>query len=264
MALSSQSLILYGYSVDVSNCNIDFQSSSGGPVLTAVVALGAYSLTSLLTAVVAALNAADPSNTYTSNADRTLMGGTQNRVTISTNGVFLSLLFGTGPNTSTSIASLIGFNPTNYTGLTSYIGAQTTGTVLIPQYYGYSYSDPTLQSKVFGAVNVSAAGVKEAVVFNIQQFVEVQFKYESKANATTAWNSFFLWAIKQQPFDFTPQITQPSTFYPVTLEQTEAEANGLAYKMPEMLPEFPNFYQTGMLKFRVVLNYSVQTFSFGG
>lgn len=265
MALSSQSLFLYGYSVGVTNQNLDFKAASGGPVLTAQLALGAYSLTSLLAQVASAMNTADPNNTYSASADRTLMGGTQNRVTLQTSGSFLSLLFGSGPNVATSCAPLIGFNAADYTGATGYTGAQSTGTTLLPQYIGYNYSDQNLQSKLFGAVNVSAAGVKEAVVFNTQYFVEVEFKHESKANATGPWQALFQWMIKQNPFDFTPEITKPAIFYQLTLEKTDVEGKGLGYKMKEELSEgFPNFYTTGPLTFRVVLNYQVQQFTFGG
>lgn len=265
MALSSQSLFLYGYSVGVTNQNLDFKAASGGPVLTAQLPLGSYSLTSLLTAVATALNTADSAHTYTATADRTLMGGTQNRVTLGTSGSYLSLLFGSGPNVATSCAALIGFNPADYTGATGYTGSQTTGIALIPAYNGYNYSDGTLQSKVFGAVNVSAAGVKEAIVFNTQYFVDVEFKHESKAAATGAWAQLFQWLIDQNPFDFTPQISAPSTVYQVTLEKTAEDSKGLSYKMKEELAEgFPNYYTTGPLTFRVVLNYQVQQFTFGG
>lgn len=263
MALSSQSLFLFGYSVGVTNPNLDFKAASGGPVLTASLGFGTYSLTSLLEAVVTAMNAADGNNTYTATADRTLAGGTQNKVAIQTSGTYLSLLFGSGPNNSTSCASLLGFNPADYTGATGYFGAQSTGTTLIPQYFGYNYSDPSEASKLFGAVNVSAAGLKEAVVFNTQYFVMVEYKYETKTNARSAWQNLFLWMIAQNPLDFTPEITNPTYFFQVTLESTSEDGKGLAYKMKEMLP-IANFYETGPLKFREVLNYQVQTFTFGG
>jgi hypothetical protein len=143
----------------------------------------------------------------------------------------------------------------DYTGGTSYTGSQTTGTSLIPELLGYNYADPIQQKKVFGAVNVSAAGVKETVVFNLQQFMNVEFKYEPKANLL-AWNDLMEWLIQQSPFDFTPEIASPSTYYPVTLETTAEDGKGLAFLMKEMLPNFPNFYMTGPMKFRIVLNYS--------
>jgi hypothetical protein len=263
MALKTQSLILYSYEVLTSAQYIDFQSTSGGPVLTAVVNLGEYSLTNLLQAIASAMAEADSTNVYTLTANRNIMGGYQNRVSISSNGSYFKLLFGSGPHASTSLASLLGFNQVDYTGATSYIGAQTTGTSLIPAYIGYNYNDDQNQAKVFGAVNVSAVGLKEAIVFQIQNFLDVEFKYEAKS-ALPNWNSFWTWAIQQRPFDFTPEISNPNTFYQVTLEKTPADSKGLGYLMKEMLPDFPNYYQTGAINLRVVPNNIVGAFIPGG
>jgi hypothetical protein len=194
-------------------------------------------------------------NIYTATADRTVMGGTQNRVSIGSSGSFFQLLFGSGPNVTTSIASLLGFSQIDQTGQTTYTGTSTTGTALIPSYIGYNYADQKQQAKLFGAVNISASGLKEAVVFNEQYFIDVEFKYEPKANLNPIWVPFRDWAITQAPFDFTPEITSPTVFSPVTLEKSNFGNNGMGLLMKEMLPDFPNLYQTGPMTFRVVLNY---------
>jgi len=251
MALSSRSLIVYGLEVTTLNRNINFKAVLAGPTLTAIVDVGFYSPAGLAKAVGDALIIADPANTYTVSVDRTILGGLENRFTISTSGSFLSLLFGTGPDQPTEIWSLIGFNPVDYTGLTVYTGSQTVGTALIPEQIAYNYLDDENQSKVFGAVNVSAAGLKEAVTFNIQNFIDLQFKYERKINIPN-WKLFFTWAIQQRPFDFTREITSPTVFKQVTLESTPMDNKGLGWKMVEMLPNYPNHYETGALKFRVI------------
>src|SRR6185437_9418711 len=126
MALSAKSLFVYKLQVTTLNQYIDFQNTMGGPILTANVALGFYSPQGLAQAIALALQTQDSTNVYSVSVARTLMGGTQNRITIATGGSYLSLLFGSGPNFVTSIASLIGFNPADYTGATSYVGSQTT------------------------------------------------------------------------------------------------------------------------------------------
>jgi len=249
MALKSQSLIVYGLQVTILNQNLDFVSSSGSH--TAVIPLGFYSVTSIADIIATQMGSTDTSNTYTVTVDRTILGGTQNRVTISSNGTLLTLKFATGPNAATTIAGLIGFNATDYTGSTSYSGSQSCGTALIPDYIGYSYCDDFNTAKLFGAVNVAASGLKESVTFNIQYFLEIIFQFEAKARLTL-WKSFFLWAIQQRPFDFTPEISDPNTFYQVTLESTSYDAKGLGYQMKEMLPNFPNYYSTDKLKFRIL------------
>ena len=250
MALKAQSVILYGLEVNATNSSIDFVAVSLGPTLQASVAFGFYSLSSLATAIATAMNQADPANTYSVTVDRTIAGGSQNRVTIETDGTYLDLLFGTGPRAASSIAALIGFGPTDQTGATDYTGMTTAGTILISTLNGYSYLGPTKIKKVFGAVNVSAIGEKEAVVFAVQTFLQVQFKYEPESKYESEWLPFVTWAIQQKLFEFTPEITSPNTYYEVTLESTNADGKGLGSTFTEMLPQFPDLYDSGMLKMR--------------
>lgn len=251
MALTAKSLFLFDYEITTLNQNLDFKAASLGPQLTAIIPLGFYSATSLLTAISDAMTAADPANIYSAAIDRTVLAGLQNRISIGTNGSFLSLLFGSGTHLTTSIASLVGFSSIDRTGSTTYTGSSTTGTALLTTYPGYNYLDDRNQAKLFGAVNIAASGLKEATVFNIQKFIDVEFKYEAKTRLVD-WRTFFFWAIQQRPFDFTPEITAPSTVFQLTLERTSYEGKGLGYQMREMLPNFPNFYQTGPLNFRII------------
>lgn len=255
MALGSKSLFNYGIQVTSLNCNLDFKNQMGGSTLTAVLSLGFYSPQGLANEIATQLQSLDSVNVYTVTVNRNIMGGLQNRITIATNGSFLQLLFGSGPNVNSSCASLAGFNQTDYTGATSYTGSQTTGIILIPDFVGYNYLNNFNTNLVFGAVNVSASGVKESVTFSIQKFIFVEFMYEKKSNLL-AWNNLFSWMIQQRQFDFTPEIFSPDTFFTVTLEQTDFEGQGLGYQMLEMLPDFPNDYQTGSLKFRIIESLS--------
>lgn len=252
MALSSRSLINYGIQVTSLNQNLDFVSVMAGSTLTATLPLGFYSVTSLAQAVVFALQAADSDNSYTCTVTRNILGGVQNRMTIATTGTFLSLLFASGPNVNTTCASLLGFLPIDYTGQLFYTNSASIGTVLIPEFPAYTYSSPTQQAKVFGSVNVSASGLKESVVFAIQKFIDLEFKYEDESQLPD-WLLFFTWSIQQRPFDFTPQVIEPDVYYQVTLEKTSYDSKGLGFKMKEMLPQFPNIYTTGPLNFRVIL-----------
>lgn len=256
MALKNSSLILYGYTVDVTNQFIDFKASLGGPTLTATIPAGAYNLSSFAAALAAALAAADAANTYTVTVNRSIAGGTQNRITIATSGAFLSLLFATGPYAAASCAVLAGFGPTDLTGATSYTGIESTGTAVLPVMPGYNWVSPNRLHKVFGSVNVSANGTKEAIVYQIQKFFEVEFRYEPESIIDTVWQPFFDWAIQQQDFEMTPDITDPNTFYPCTLESTDEDGQGLGFRMAEMLPDFPGLYQTGKITMRQNLTVS--------
>lgn len=250
MALRSKSLILYGFEVTANNSSIDFKAAALGPTLQGTLRLGYYSLTALMTEIVRAMSEVDPSNTYSATADRTIAGGTQNRVTIETDGAYLDLLFASGPRAASSVRTLIGFLFQDYSGATDYTGATTAGTALIPTFVGYNYLGPEFNHKVFGAVNVSAVGEKEAIVFNIQKFIEVEFKYEPYAYFISDWRPFLDWAIQQKLFEFTPEISSPTVFYEVTFEATGADGKGLGYTFKEMLPQYPDLYQSGLIRMR--------------
>lgn len=229
----------------------------GGAEKQATLSNGFYSVSSLLIEIERAMREADSTFTYTVTADRSYNGGTAARITIATSGSFLSLLFASGTRTATNCATLLGFTATDKTGATSYSGTSTMGSNLSPTLAGYNYNGPLgsddtdRMRKVFGAVNVSSNGTKEAVVFQIQKFIEVQFKFIENEDIPD-WNSFMTWAIQQKPFDFTPEISTPTVFRQCTLEQTSQDGKGLAFKMVEMIPKFPDLYDTGLLKFRII------------
>ena len=251
MALTGVSLIRYGLEVNAFNSSLDFKNSSGGSEINATLATGFYSLTGLMDEVVRAMNAADPSNTYGYSIDRSISGGTQNRVTITTNGAFLSLLFSSGSRAITSCATLLGYSATDKTGATSYTSQSSAGTTFLTARAGYGYQAPETTRKIQGTVNISASGEKEAIVFNVMQFLEVEYRHETQADSYTTWANFFTWAIKQRPFEITPIATSYATFYEVTLDSTEYDGKGLGYQMKEMLPEFPFYYRTGKLRLRL-------------
>lgn len=253
MALRSSSLLLFGYPIEVANQYIDFRAVNAGPQLTAVIPQGTYSLSDLLSLISAAMGAADGTNTYTVTADRTIAGGTQNRVTIATSGAYLDILFGSGTHAAASCAATIGFNNSDYTGATTYNGASSTGSSILTTYPGYNWVAPTRNRTLFGKVNISASGVKEAIVFQLQQFFKVEFRFESESRVDALWQAFFDWAAQQRDIEFTPEVTSPTVFYNCTLESTEEAQDGLGWEMKEMLPEYPFLYQTGELRFRVVL-----------
>lgn len=246
MALRNPSLFLYGLQVTTNNRFISFRAVSAETPRTASLNVGYYSLSGLGTEVARALAAADPSRVYSVTTNRTIAGGTQNRSTISTNGTFLSLLFSSG--NPSNPASILGFNSSDYTGSTSYIGSSTSGTILVPNQLGYSYLSPTAMQKNFGVLNVSASGLKESIVFELQSFWQIQFKYIPESILDSTWLPLIQWLIQQREIEFTPDVTVPSTFFAGTLE---GPSSGLSFNLSEMLPDFPFNYQTPVLQFRV-------------
>lgn len=249
MALTSKSLFLYGFQVTEYNRSLDFDA--GDAELKATLRLGFYSLTSLLTEISRAMQAVDPAHRYTATANRNVAGGLENRVSIATNGTTLNLQFATGSRVASSVRTLIGFPGADKTGATSYTGSTTAGTALIPEYVGFNYLPPELFQEKFGSVNISASGIKEAIVFSEQRFWQAEFKYETFQNAVEKWAPFMAWATAQRLVEFTPEISKPNTVYEGTLEKTEQSGSGLGFKMPEMIPNMPGLHRTGLLTFRV-------------
>lgn len=250
MALGAKSLFLYGFQVTQANSSIDFRAVALETPRQATLRLGFYSLTSLGEEIKRAMQAVDSTRVYTVTVNRNVAGGLQNRVTISTSGAFFSLLFGSGPRNASTTAPLIGFTSTDQTGFLTYTGTLSAGIVFVPSLPGYNFLQPEFYQKNFGAVNVSASGEKESVVFQIQEFWQVQFKYIPKAEFLSGWNPLMRWMIQQRGIEFTPEVSSPSTFFEGTLESTQQDGKGLMFIGAEMLPSFPNVYDIGLLKFR--------------
>jgi len=250
MALRNKSLFLYGYEVTTANRSLDFRTTSGGPIRQATLTLGSYSATTLIAEIKRAMSAADASFVYFVTLDRSISSGQENRLTIATSGVYLDLLFSSGPRASSSCASLLGFALSDRTGATSYTGTISTGIILISELVAYNYIPPSMMNTVFGSLNVTASGIKEAMVWAIQKFFQVEFRLEPESKVILQWSPFFQWAIQQKYLEFTPDITAPSSFFECTLESTQADGKGMGFKFDEMLPDNPFFYKTGLLKFR--------------
>jgi hypothetical protein len=255
MALKKKSAFLYSYTISDSNKFLDFANAVAGPVITATLRIGTYCLSSLLDEIVRAMQAADGLNTYTATATRSTAGYTQNRITIATStATGLELKFSTGPNSVASIASLIGFAATDRTGALTYTGTLSTGVYLFPAQVGYTYQPTSTYQKAQGMVNVSAAGVKETLTFSINEFFQVEFKYEPEATAITQWTNFFDWAIQGNELEFLADYTDTATLVRCTLERTAFDGKGQGFMMQEMLPDFPFFYRTGVMHFRKVVS----------
>lgn len=252
MALKDKSLFLYGFQVSNTNNYIPFKNAGGGIEIDAIVPSSFYTLGTLATAIALAMNTADPANTYTVTVNRTLSSNLQNRITIATNGAYLSLLFSSSVFASVSISPLINFGASDLTGSTTYTNSVTSGTALQTTWYGKNYQPPSLFLNNIGTVNVAASGIKEGISWSIQQFIMVEFQYEAQANVLANWNPFMTWIIKQRPFEFTPETMTPATTYSVTLETASGGDKGLGFQMKEMVPDFPFVYTTGPLKFRLV------------
>lgn len=251
-----QALFLYGHDVNQFNNRIPFKISGGGSELIATLNEGNYTATEFMAEIVRALTTADGSNTYTVTLNRTVSANTENRMTVTTSGGYLDLLFGSGSTALSSPRILMGFDAVDYTGATSYTGTLTSGTILIPAYPTYNYHGPDVEKKSDGVKNVSAFGIKETLVFSQVGFFEGEWKWITDLDGSlqkTQWITFLEYATRQKKLEFTPSLTESAgTFYQCTLESTPEDSNGLAYKLKQMTGQgLWRVYMTGNYKFRV-------------
>lgn len=257
MMSRDQALFLYGFDVTAFNRYIPFKRTLLGTELLATLNIGNYSCTEFMAEAKRAMEVADPLNTYTITLNRTVLSNTQNRMSILTSGSYLDVLFGSSTSAANSTRDLMGFAHSDQTGATSYTGYQNAGTILLPEFATWDYLGPDDYVTNDGVKSVSAAGIKETLVFAQMRFIQGQWKYItdfSGRTQLTEWRAFMKYATRQLKFEFTPSINEdPDQFYQVTLESTPADGNGLAYKLVQQRGEgLYRFYDTGVLKFRVI------------
>ena len=249
MALKSKSSFSYGIEVNTFSRSLDY--NLGGSEIRATLNLGYYSLTTIAQEIIRAMTEADNSVTYYVVINRTISGGTENRISIGVSGSpFFSLLFLSGTRAASSVGPLLGYTQTDKVGLTNYTGQMSCGKIFQSEMTGYNWISPDMYQTIQGTRSISVSGIKESIVFQVMKFFSVEFKYEKNISN---WISFLTWAIQQRPLEFTPEITAPSVFHNCTLEKTAKDGNGLGFEIKEMLPSFPNHYQTGLLTFRIII-----------
>lgn len=257
MAQNDRALFLYNTDVTQFNKYINFKNAALGPELTATIPIGNYTATELAFQIKKQLDLVDGVNTYTVGINRGVSAGLENRLTISSSGSYFSLLFATGTNAANAIWQVIGFNNQDYTSALSYTGYKSIGNVLVPEFAMLDYLPPNLYITQDGSKNVSAAGIKETLVFAQMQFTQAKWKWITNfGNRTqlTEWAAFLQYATKQKKFEFTPSIYEDyDSFYQVTLETTDADSNGMGYKLKQMMGDgLYRFYETGLIKFRII------------
>lgn len=252
-----RALFIYGFDIDNNNKYINFKTSSMGAQLTGTMTVGNYTCTEFLAEIKRVMELADGVNKYTIAIDRSINSGTSNTVAITTNGSYLTLLFGTGSNSANSPRLILGFDQADYIGGLSYAGTINAGTILYPDFPTYDYLGPDDYITNDGTKNVSASGIKETLVFAQMQFLQGSWKYITDFNSNTQltqWRKFLKYGSRQLKFEFTPSTAEDSSlFYQVTIETTASDGNGMGYKLNQMLGQnLYRFYDTGLIKMRKI------------
>lgn len=240
----------YRLEVTSSNRSLDFKSSPGGPEKQATLKSGLYSLTTLAREVSRAMTQADGgANTYTVTVDRTIGGGLQNRITISSSGAFLSLLFASGTRTASNCASLLGFNVADRTGGTSYSGNFSAGKIIVPTYPPFDLQPVGTIHDAKRSINETVNGLVEIVSFATFRNFEFKIKFiKENSQEYFDFQDFNLWLLRGGPVEFTPQVTAPdeySTGIPINVKTP--------IELTRMLPSHYDYFETPKYTFREVM-----------
>lgn len=248
MALTTKSAFFYGLEVTALNYALDFQV--GATVYAATLRRGNYTATTLAAEIARAMSEADITHTYSATYGRNvLFGSIVSQFAITGSSAF-RFLFASGTRTAVNCAALLGWTVIDTAVSTNQLSNASFGETLEPDLIGYSYQPITSMRKIVGSLNVSASGIKESIIYSNQQFFQVEFKYEPEATALVYWADFFDYATRQNLIEFAEDKSVPAVTIDCTLESTEFDGKGMGYLMKEMLPDFPFFYRTGIMRFR--------------
>lgn len=255
MSLTTFSIFYFDYEVTGDNKFLNFKEGVG-PELTAEIQVGSYTFSTLASAIKTALEVAG-ALTYTITPNRS-----DRSYTISSTSTF-SLLVSTGSSFA-NIFSTIGFTGSDRTGLSTYTGS-TSGQAYEPQFILQDHTPSTNSKKaVEASIRKTASGRVEVVKFGTESFVKFNIKFANdyqqdgrviKNNQSGVSNlqTFMQFLITKAPIEYMPNIDDRSTFEKLMLESSPMDRDGIGYELMEMVDKnLPNYFETGILKFRVV------------
>ena len=252
MAIFTESIFYMLNPVTQNNYKLNFDEGAGE--LTADFNVGSYTVTTILTEIERAMNAAGTQD-YTAFIDRDTR-----KVTISAASNF-DLLISSGSNVGLSVFSLIGFTGVDLTGSNSYEG-DAIGFTFAPPYLLQSYKDfANNKVGISPSVNESASGEVEIITFGSNRFMEMNIKFVSSTksigsrkvnpNGLPEAYDFLDFCIEKFKLEFIKDKTDTSTFDTVLLESTRKDKNGVGYELKED-KDFLDVFETGVLKFRKI------------
>jgi hypothetical protein len=257
MSLSTHSKWFFGHEIDAANYSLPFDEGAGE--ILAELNAGSYSLSEFATEIARAMNAVG-GQVYTATVNRATR-----KITISAPGTF-ALLITTGSTAGTACFALAGFSGADVSGASSYTGGSASGLEYATQFVCQDFVESSdLQGAADATVHKSATGRVEVVKFGTESFFELSLKYATsrpmgsgspiRENLTglADLRTFMQNLVTKNRLEFMPDENDPNTFHKVILEKTPENDKGVAYKLREMYGRgLPGFFETGVLKFRVV------------
>ena len=199
-------------------------------------------------------------NTYVVTFDRATR-----KITIEANGNF-DLLCTTGSHSGSAPWGMMGFSTAqDLTGADEYTGQLEAGDVYRPQFWLQDYIPSTdWQEAVDATVNETATGEVNVTQFGIRKFIQMNIKFATNLNlgprsivrrnptGKEDLTRFMQYITSKAPVEFIHDENSPSTYETIVLESTPENQKGVGFKLKELYDQnFPDCYQTGLLKFRV-------------
>lgn len=243
----------FGHFIDSSNQLIPFNDGSDK---NATLKVGDYSLTTMVTEVQRALNAAS-TITFTVSVDRATriitIAGDSNFELHTTSGA------------ASNAFSLLGFSGSDKTGSNSYTGSVGSGTSFRPQFKLQKYvAFGDDQQAVYSNVSKSANGTVEMVSFGTEDFSSFIIAFqtnetqsggaiENQANGLDNLRTFLQYITKKRKFEFMPSRDSAGTYFQVILESSEASSNGTGYRLKEYFGSHMGYFSSGKLTIRKVV-----------
>lgn len=257
MSLSTHSKWYFGHEITESNLSLSFDEGSGE--LIAELDVGSYTLEEYAVEIARAMTAAG-TQTYSAVVNRTTR-----KITISATSNF-DLLITSGTTAGTTTFTLAGFNGADVTGSNSYVGDSASGSVYTTQFICQDYvASSDFQGAADATVHKSATGRIEVVKFGTESFFELSLKFvtdrsmpsgapiRENLSGVSDLRTFMQYLISKNRLEFMPDEDTPGTYYNVILEKTSESDKGVAYKLKELYGRgLPGYFETGILKFRVV------------
>ncbi len=258
MSLKTHSKIYYGWGVDATNYQLDFQESGGE--LTADLSIGDYTLTEFCAEIARAMNEVAIDNVYSCSVDRSTR-----LITISADGNF-KLLIASGSHNGTTVFETAGFTGADLTGTDSYDADTAGGTEYSTQFIIQDHiSSEDYRNASDATVNKSASGRVEVFKFGEDIFVQANFRYvtdiaqpenspiRNNSDGISDLRLLMRHMVSKAPFEYMEDESDPETFEKLILESTPQDAKGVGYKLNELYGQgLPNYWETGTLKLRVI------------
>lgn len=248
MTLFTKSVWFYGHTVTSQNRTLDITRDS--VAYTALIQVGAYTLTDYAQAVARALNTIDPDNSYTATVDRATRA-----ITIAGDAAFSLDI--TGPTASVSSYALLGFTA-DQSAATSHTGG-ISGSQFRPQLRLQDYTDfDNDQDAADSVINEAASGRVESVSFGKNKFMTCNIRYqnngatqftETDPNGIANLRTFLEYASTKADLEFMPDRDTPNTFRKCVLESSSRSGKGTGFRLTES-DGIPGFFDSGRLVFR--------------